>query len=51
MELLMKIRKLEQEKLREIRTLAQKARAAILKMTTLAGSGHPGGQCPQSIIC
>lgn len=39
----MRIRKLDQEKLNEIHALSQKARAAILKMTTLAASGHPGG--------
>jgi transketolase len=31
------------EKLREIQKKADQARGAILKMTTLAGSGHPGG--------
>ena len=31
------------EKLKEIQTQADQARGAILKMTTLAGSGHPGG--------
>ncbi len=31
------------EKLKEIQKQADQARGAILKMTTLAGSGHPGG--------
>ncbi len=31
------------EKLKKIEILSRKARAAILKMTTLAGCGHPGG--------
>lgn len=39
----MSMRKLEQNDLNEIHALSQKARAAILKMTTLAASGHPGG--------
>ena len=41
----MNIRKsdLSIEKLKEIQKQADQARGAILKMTTLAGSGHPGG--------
>ena len=34
---------LDKKKISELRKTATQARAAILKMTTLAGSGHPGG--------
>lgn len=36
-------RGLDEETLRKLPELARVARGAILKMTTLAGSGHPGG--------
>ncbi|MDW8034751.1 MAG: transketolase, partial [Nitrososphaerota archaeon] len=36
-------RGLNEENLRKLPELARTARGAILKMTTLAGSGHPGG--------
>ena len=35
--------KLDQESLKKLSELARLARGDILKMTTLAGSGHPGG--------
>ena len=37
------LRGLNEETLRKLPELARIARGAILKMTTLAGSGHPGG--------
>lgn len=36
-------REITQEEIKKLQELAQLARGDILKMTTLAGSGHPGG--------
>lgn len=38
-----RLRGLDEDALRKLPELAKIARGAILKMTTLAGSGHPGG--------
>ncbi|MDY6915140.1 MAG: transketolase [Candidatus Cloacimonadota bacterium] len=39
----MKLKKLNKNRIKQVKQYSTQARAAILKMTTLAASGHPGG--------